>query len=398
MNSNWFSQWNERRCEDDEDDEENDAHRRRDTTQVLAEAAGWLATNPLQQQPQWGGSVPGRATLHREREVAHQKILRDYFVADPVYPPEMFRRRYRMRREVFLRMLDDVQAADPYFRQSQDCAGRLGFSPHQKLTCAIRMLATACAVDSLDESFSMPQSTWKNCQVGWQDNFSGKSKKPTIVLEAVAGPDTWIWHAFFGIPGAQNDITVLGRSPLFDALVAGQSQQLNYNVNGTAYEFGYYLANGIYPKWATLVQSIKHPENDAEVYFSTKQEAYRKDVERAFGILQARFIIVRQPARGWERDSLLTIMLACIILHNMIVEDERDDYYNGESDDDEPNSNMSRRARAKIYDDPNLPRDPRTGHITMVEYMSRYRRVRSRAGNNNLRNDLVQHVWSNRRQ
>ncbi|CAL8112514.1 unnamed protein product [Prunus armeniaca] len=61
---------------------------------------------------------------------------------------------------------------------------------------------------------------------------------------------------------------------------------------------GYYLADGIYPKWATLVQSIRHPENVAEEYFSTKQEVYRKDVERAFGILQARFAIVRQPARG----------------------------------------------------------------------------------------------------
>ena len=145
------------------------------------------------------------------------------------------------------------------------------------------------------------------------------------------------------------------------------------------------------------MQSIKHLENKAEEYFSTKQEAYRKDVERAFGILQARFAIIRQPTRGWDRDSLSTTMLACIILHNMIVEDERDDYYNGESDDDEPNPNRSRRARARIYDGPNLPRDPRTGYISMAEYMFRYRRIRSRVGNNNLRNDLVQHVWANRR-
>ncbi|KAM5573625.1 hypothetical protein ABKV19_013256 [Rosa sericea] len=419
--------WNERQREDekdDEEDEEYDAQRRRNTTQLMAEAVSWLATNPLHQQPQWGGSVPGRATRHRSREVANEKLLNDYFVANPVYPAETFRRRYRMRREVFLRMLEHVQTADPYFRQSQDCAGRLGFSPHQKLTCALRMLATACSADSLDESFLMPESTaienlsrfchtivtiyqerylrapttedldkilqraerrgflgmigsldcmhwqWKNCPVGWQGNFSGKSKKPTIVLEAVAGPDTWIWHAFFGIPGAQNDITVLGRSPLFDAVTADEAPELNYYVNGTPYEFGYYLVDGIYPKWVTLVQSIKHPENDAEVYFSTKQEAYRKDVERAFGILQARFAIIRQPVRGWEqRESLSTIMLACIILHNMIVEDERDDYYNGESDDDDPNPNRSRRARARIYDGPNLPRNPRTGHITMTEYI-----------------------------
>lgn len=80
----------------------------------------------------------------------------------------------------------------------------------------------------------------------------------------------------------------------------------------------------------------------------------------------------------------------------MIVEDERDDYYHGESDDDEPNPNRSRRARARIYDGPNLPVNPRTGQITMAEYMSRYRRVRSHIGNNNLQKDLVKHVWSTR--
>ena len=142
------------------------------------------------------------------------------------------------------------------------------------------------------------------------------------------------------------------------------------------------------------MQSIRQPENEQEEYFSTKQEAYHKDVERAFGILQARFAIIRQPARGWDKDSLSTIMLACIILHNMIVEDERDNYYHGESDDDEPNPNRSRRARARIYDGPNLLVNPKTGKITMAKYMSRYCRVRSHIGNNNLQKDLVKHVWS----
>ena len=145
--------------EDDEEDEEDDAQRRRNTTQVMTEAAGWLATNPLQQQPQWGGSVRGCATRHRSREVANEKLLNDYFVVDPVYPVKIFRRRYMMRRELFLRMLDHVQTTNPYFRQSQDCAGRPGFSPHQKLTCALRMLANACSAASLDESFCMPEST-----------------------------------------------------------------------------------------------------------------------------------------------------------------------------------------------------------------------------------------------
>jgi hypothetical protein len=48
-----------------------------------------------------------------------------------------------------------------------------------------------------------------------------------------------------------------------------------------------------------------------------------KDVERAFGILQARFAIVRGPARFWDQDCLWYIMTECVIMHNMIMEDDR---------------------------------------------------------------------------
>ena len=54
------------------------------------------------------------------------------------------------------------------------------------------------------------------------------------------------------------------------------------------------------------------------------QEAARKDVERAFGVLQARFAIVSLPCRLWTTEIMKIIMKAAIILHNMIIEDERD--------------------------------------------------------------------------
>lgn len=43
-------------------------------------------------------------------------------------------------------------------------------------------------------------------------------------------------------------------------------------------------------------------------------------------------------------------MLTCTISHNMIVEDERYDYYDGDSDDNEPNPELGQKIiMAQIY-------------------------------------------------
>ena len=88
----------------------------------------------------------------------------------------------------------------------------------------------------------------------------------------------------------------------------------------------YYLTDGIYPKWFTFIQSISIPQGDKASLFAITQEACRKDVERAFGVLQARFAIVKHPALFHDKVKIRNIMRAYIILHNMIVEDERDGY------------------------------------------------------------------------
>ncbi|XP_010463433.1 PREDICTED: uncharacterized protein LOC104744113 [Camelina sativa] len=41
---------------------------------------------------------------------------------------------------------------------------------------------------------------WKNCPTARKGQYTRGSGKPTIVLEAVASQDLWIWHAFFGPP------------------------------------------------------------------------------------------------------------------------------------------------------------------------------------------------------
>ncbi|KAL4581375.1 hypothetical protein LXL04_017589 [Taraxacum kok-saghyz] len=55
-----------------------------------------------------------------------------------------------------------------------------------------------------------------------------------------------------------------------------------------------------------------------------KQEACTKDVEHAFGVLQSRFAIVVGYAQLWRKEILHDIVTCCIIMHNMIIEYERD--------------------------------------------------------------------------
>jgi hypothetical protein len=58
-----------------------------------------------------------------------------------------------------------------------------------------------------------------------------------------------------------------------------------------------------------------------------KQASVRKDVECAFDLLKKRFNILAIPDRSYSQCILDLIMRAYIILHNMIIDDERDGSY-----------------------------------------------------------------------
>ncbi|XP_071729027.1 uncharacterized protein [Rutidosis leptorrhynchoides] len=106
------------------------------------------------------------------------------------------------------------------------------------------------------------------------------------MLEAVASYDLWIWHAYFGPAGSNNDINILNQSDLFNELLQDRAPPCNFSVSGCNFNKGYYLTDGIYPDWATLVKSFKSPPGPKSAKFKKYQESARKDIERAFGVLQ----------------------------------------------------------------------------------------------------------------
>ncbi|XP_062186025.1 uncharacterized protein LOC133889569 [Phragmites australis] len=236
------------------------------------------------QVPRWGGSVPRRQYVHRDREARHWRLYNDYFSDAPTYGANFFRR---------------------------------------------RSLDLAC---------------------------------------------------FFGLAGSHNDINVLHRSHLFAKLAEGEAPQVNYTVNGHNYTIGYYLADDIYPQWATFVKTIPQPLGNKRKYFAKAQEAVRKDVERAFGVLQSRFAIVRGPAQFWDKDTLRQIMIACVIMHNMIVEDERDE-----------DEQMQYEYAGQLVRP--TPREVRNRTPELHDFLQAHNNIRNRETHSQLQEDLVEHLW-----
>jgi hypothetical protein len=134
-----------------------------------------------------GGSVPGHVVIYRDREGGHRRMFQDYLADNPTYGPDLFRRRllffnlrlvhiiclisirvvellflffrFRMNRDLFLRIMNAVEAHDDYFVHKRDAAGVLGLSCFQKVTAALRMLTYGVSADATDEYVRIGEST-----------------------------------------------------------------------------------------------------------------------------------------------------------------------------------------------------------------------------------------------
>ncbi|XP_021974695.1 uncharacterized protein LOC110869779 [Helianthus annuus] len=173
-----------------------------------------------------------RRYIERQREEGHDTLMADYFVKDPKYNEDIFRHRFQNH---------------PWFEEAPDARGRKGFTPLQKVTLAIKQLATGNTPDENDEYLHMAERTSRECLEYFCDTvckiyapeflrrptshdmaliyqaheekhhlpeyrgqyMRGDHRYPTVMLEVVASQDLWFWHAFAGPPGSQNDINVL---------------------------------------------------------------------------------------------------------------------------------------------------------------------------------------------
>lgn len=88
-------------------------------------------------QAQSGTSVNSRRYINRDHEAGHAKLVAEYFAENPLYTDYQFRRRFRMRKHIFLQIVEALENWSPYFQLRRDSFGKVGLSPLQKCTAAL---------------------------------------------------------------------------------------------------------------------------------------------------------------------------------------------------------------------------------------------------------------------
>nr|XP_043624125.1 uncharacterized protein LOC122595753 [Erigeron canadensis] len=169
-----------------------------------------------------------------------------------------------------VQIVADIEATFQYFRDGVDARGRKSFSPIQKCTSAIKLLSTGEPADNYDDYLCMAERTSRECLEYFCDAVIHLYKR-----EYLRRPTS-------------HDVALL------------------YN----AHEARHHLP--AYP----------HPVDPKEVKFKRVQEAARKDVERAFGVLKGKWKILERPIRIMDKEKIGKVVETCCVLHNMIIKDD----------------------------------------------------------------------------
>ena len=100
-------------------------------------------------------------------------------------------------------------------------------------------------------------------------------------------------------------------------------------------------------------------------------------MERAFGVLQGRWVILQEPSKAMSVNKIRRTMYTCVILHNMIVEDSGNAISSLEED--------------YLSQPRNIPQRTFEERLAIHERMNK--ELRDRHVHHALRHDLVEHIW-----
>ncbi|XP_047978689.1 uncharacterized protein LOC125220573 [Salvia hispanica] len=315
-----------------------------------------------------------RRYIPRNHAGGHDRLFADYFAEEPRYPANVFRRRFRMRRSLFLPIVNALSARYPEFRLQRDATGKPGLSPLQKCIVAIRQLAYGGSADMFDEYLQCGETTGNECL----KNFCRMGVREIFGEHYLRSPDAANRALPAGLaPGGAT--TFRGCS----AASISMHWQRGRTPNRVARPSSLPATKPVFFK------TIRCPIGDSRKYFARAQEsATCKDVERAFGVLQSRFALVKGPTRFFYQGDIADIMYACIIMHNMIIDDEHEGVLNVTNDTSVASSSHgisteSESARRGV---------PYNEHERFKAFMDIHQKEAHRA----LQHDMIEELWANR--
>ncbi|XP_048435371.1 uncharacterized protein LOC103944459 [Pyrus x bretschneideri] len=239
-------------------------------------------------------SVTGRSYVQRDKEECHDQMMKNYFIECLRFPAHDFRRRFRMKstaienRKRFCKAIEGIYRAT-YLR-----------NPNREDLKRLLRKADKRGFPGIIGSLDCMHWEWKNVLL------LGLANSKAVMTSQPSHSRLWRFttHGFGMLYSGLLDQTTI--STFFGLLLCSIMLSMDGHQN--------------------FDTSAK------KKLFSQRQESYRKDVEKAFGILQAQWTIIRGPAQFWQSKDLHSIMMTYIILHNMIVEDK---YIEIEEDSDE---------------------------------------------------------------
>ncbi|XP_019158427.1 PREDICTED: uncharacterized protein LOC109155149 [Ipomoea nil] len=173
-----------------------------------------------------------------------------------------------MSQNLFLRIANAVEDHDNYFVQRRDRIGRAGLSTLQKLTTAFRILAYGVPADATDEYIQIGESIaieslkrfYRAIVEVFGERYLRAPDANDVARLLQIGESRGFPMMLGSLDWSNNDINMLEASHLFANLANGISPPSHYVIQEKEYHTGYYLADGIYPKWSTLYKLFMNLE------------------------------------------------------------------------------------------------------------------------------------------
>ena len=166
---------------------------------------------------------------------------------------------------------------------------------------------------------------WDRCPAQMRSLASGKENRPTVVYSASVDHARKIFNYAGPFYGTVNDKSIslydkwLKAVPT-DPLFTEVTYEL-YDKDGVknTYRGAWVMCDGGYHKFRYMQCPLKYSSSDAIKVWSGAVESARKDVECIFGLLKARFSILKKPFQYQTVEQVDNAVVSCMILHNMLL-------------------------------------------------------------------------------